>query len=273
MSKFFLPFLLGLAILPLPAQTQAKNSTSQTTPRQAGEARSSIGGTKAHRSREVSDLLRATSEARVAVEDRDKDDALFHINHALDNANRLVSANARFIPLYEELDRYSVVGPIVAQRKTGNASPNAVRDVQGTFTSASFDMQQAKDHLTAAKQAVEQGEYRKASAALAAVQDGVVVTSIKADLPLLQARENLILARESADQGDFTEAHAALQAASNALVTYETGGGRHAAEAKTLHGQIDTYNQAIQQNHSDAVSKIDSWWEQMSDWAAEPRRG
>src|SRR5215472_9059667 len=195
MIRFLLPFCLTLTMIPLAAQTtqqnsssqkqSSQNSTSQNSTSQSGAtqtkpaagARSSMGGAKGHRSREVSDLLSATSDARVAVQDENKDDALFHVNHALEISNRLSSGNTangntsneRYIPLYEELDRYSVVGPIVSHRNTNNGKtnttntqrPGVVQNVQGTFTAAMFDTQQAKDHLTVAKQALEQGEYQK----------------------------------------------------------------------------------------------------------------
>jgi hypothetical protein len=220
---------------------------------------------RAQRSREVSDLLNATEEARIAVDSQNKQDAMFHIDHALQNANRLESstksnATAKnggsrdtLVPLYSELDEVSVVGPIMARRngqqpqtqayngtnpqngqnsssQTGqnysnqngqstngqysnqaqsqNQSQNknpaesqnsqngtrrtrgeAVKGVGVEFTVAALDVNEARAHLMAAQQALQQGNFQKADAALAAVQDGLVVATFAGDAPLLREGE------------------------------------------------------------------------------------
>src|SRR6185503_14956085 len=137
--------------------------------------------------------------------------AQFHINHAMENANMILngSPHRRYAQLYDELDRYSVLGPIMAQRNsnsgrssnTSDASHVAttthttVRNVEGEYTSVALDVEAARDHLNMASQALQQGNFQKADEALQAVQDSVVVTTVAADLPLLRARENLALAR------------------------------------------------------------------------------
>jgi hypothetical protein len=151
-----------------------------------------------------------------------------------------------------------------------NRNQIATAPTSGEYTSVALDVQAAKDHLEAAQKAVNQGEFGKADAALAAVQDGVVVTSVAADLPLLKARENTVLAREAADRGHYNEAEAALRAASAALDQYANGQNSHAADARTLQSEIDSYNQTIQTKHDDASTKIEDWWDRMTDWVAMP---
>jgi len=237
---------------------------------------------KTRRSKEVGDLLDATNEARVAVQADNLEDAQFHINHAMENANMILngSPHRRYAQLYDELDRYSVLGPIMAQRNsnsgrssdTSDASHVAttthttVRNVEGEYTSVALDVQAARDHLNMASQALQQGNFQKADEALQAVQDSVVVTTVAADLPLLRARENLALARESAQDGHFGETQAALRAASRALAEYAGNSGPHANDARSTRSQIDNFSQSLQQNHTDAVSKIDQWWDQTTDW-------
>ena len=107
---------------------------------------------------------------------------------------------------------------------------------------------------------------RHLDAAPRAVQNGVVVASIEAQLPLLRARESLMLARESAQIRDFAETHAALEGASQALSNYANHSSRHADEVRMLKSQIDRYDQSIGQNHKDAVQTIDHWWDQTASW-------
>jgi hypothetical protein len=189
--------------------------------------------------------------------------------------------------LYQELERYSVIGPIMSERNRQQNTPNpsnsahgpanatartgtAVRKVTGEYTSVALDIRAAKDHLNAAKEALNNGDFEKADAALTAVQNGLVVETVAGDLPLLRARENLILARESANRANYTETHTALRAASDALMNYAQNNPQHASDVRMLRSEIDQYNQSIQQNHSDAVSKIDSWWDQTTGWVRPP---
>ena len=237
---------------------------------------------KTRRSKEVGDLLDATNQARVAVQANNLEDAQFHIDHAMENANMILngSPHQRYAQLYDELDRYSVLGPIMTQRNnntTRNSTSSdashvsttphtTVRNVEGEYTSVALDVQAARDHLNMASQALQQGNFQKADQALQAVQDSVVVTTVAADLPLLRARENLALARESAEDGHFGETRAALQAASRALAEYAGTSGPHANDARATQSQIVNFSQSLQQDHTDAVSKIDQWWDQTTDW-------
>ncbi len=150
---------------------------------------------------------------------------------------------------------------IAGSTANNNSSDEAVRQVAGQFTSVALDVQGADEHLLAAKQALQAGNFQKADEALRAVQDGVVATSVEADFPLLRARENLMLARESAEDANFGEAHAALEGASRALASYATSSSTHANDARMLKSQIDRYDQSIRQNHNGAVQKIEGWWD------------
>lgn len=319
MMKIVLPFGMALAMVAVQAQTpnqktpnggytHAPSTQNTSSAQQTLPARNrNMTSARARLSNEVGDLLNATQEARVALESQNKKDAEFHIDHALQQANmiRSTSPNRHFVQLYDELDSYSVLAPIMSQRaaaRAGNAPANqqaannqqsannqssdashiansttannnntkapdeAIREVAGQFTSVALDVKGADEHLMAAKQALQAGNYQKADEALRAVQDGVVVTSVEADFPLLRARENLMLARESAQNGNYEEAHAALEGASRALANYAMTSGRHANDARMLKSQIDSYDQSIRQNHNDAVQKIENWWDQTAGW-------
>ena len=181
--------LVPLAVATLALSVQAQTST------QSNGATQKVKSSRALRSEEVGDLLNATNEARIAIESRNNQDALFHVDHALENAARLESdtKSSRFVPLYQELDRYTVLAPIMTEKNrtsnpsTGSQGSNttakatqtpttAIQQVTGEFTSVGLDIQAAKEHLEAAKLAIQQKHFTKADEALAAVQDGVVVT-------------------------------------------------------------------------------------------------
>ena len=275
--------LFTLSVITLVISAQAQTKPRSQSNQNSGKAHSA----QALRSEEVGDLLNATNEARIAIESRNNQDALFHIEHALQNAARLESStkNGRLVPLYQELDRYTVLAPIMTEKnrtsttsagsqganttaKTTRTPNPTIQQVAGQFTSVGLDIQAAKEHLDAAKLAIQQKDFAKADEALAAVQNGVVVTSVASDLPLVRARENMVLARDAASRGNYKDAHAALTAASQALDKYASNQGIHSADARTVKSQIDTFNQSIEQNHADAESKIDSWWDRAADWTA-----
>ena len=244
MLRLLFPLSVALAIVPLQAQTKSPSTS------------------KARLSNEASDMLNATGEARAGIQARDKQDAIFHIDHALALATVLVASNRQFISLYDEWENYSVIGPLMRNRN--------VQDASAAYTSVALNAQADKTQLEAAQQAVNKGQFQKADAALAAIQDGVVVTTVAGDLPLLRARENMVLARRASDREHYNEAHAALQASTNALSEYANGQGPHSADALALRSEIDTYNQNIEQTHADASTKIEEWWDRMTDWVEMP---
>jgi hypothetical protein len=81
MIKIILPLSIAAVMIPLQAQNPTKDSTTGAAQNSNAEHKA-----KVHQSHEVSDLLQATSQARAAVSTRDKEDAMFHIEHALENA-------------------------------------------------------------------------------------------------------------------------------------------------------------------------------------------
>jgi len=233
---------------------------------------------KAQASDSAYEILNEADRAQQAIHSNDPQAAKQDVNKALNLAAEIGnSAQNGIIPLYTELGEYTLVGQNQHKAQTSsNAGQNnqptakqptvAVRKVSGDFTAVTVNVNMAKEHLQAAKQALDKGDTKAADHALAAVQDSVVEESIATDLPLVRARENLMLSRAAVNRGEYREAHAALQAASNALASYAQATGSHVNEAKQLRSEIDNYNASIQQNHADASSKIESWWNQITDW-------
>jgi hypothetical protein len=263
---------------------------SQTTPAQTQTSSSRQGSTnqRANLSILASNVLTDTDQARRAIASNDKDTALQKVNHALDVVNMIQSASgaeAQVVPIYTELQQVAIIGPIEAAkaRKEGQAggtrrsntqsNPNttesrqtettpAVQEVKARYTSVSLDMGMAKDHLMAAKGALEKGSLEEADAALAAVQNGVVLTAVESDLPLLKARQNLILAKALAQQG--RDPSGPLKVAADALAEYAAiSSDPHASEASKLRNEIEA-NLA-----SATTDKIDSWWTQTASWMSQ----
>ena len=315
--------LLGLTYGPAPARAQkttpsASNQSQSQNPdyqkRQlsgtssTGQGRNATGlqSATARQSEEASDLLSATDQARNAILNYDKQDALEHVNHALAKAQEIMQQKpGRMVPIYDELSRYSVIGPVMQSRNRGyegenqeysqqnnstgasqqaqkqtqqqsvarnDERPVGVQDVVGNFTSVDLDIRLAQDHLTAAKQALEKGDFGGADAALKAVQDGVDVASVSVDLPLARARENLILARESAMSGDQRETKVALRDAARSLREYARFGGSHSSQASALCTQIENAsNSASQTSTTSSATQIENWWNQLASWTQNAR--
>lgn len=272
-------------------QSPNQNGTQNPTPGAgAGQQPNARGmrSVQARNSEAAVDLLSATRQARNALGDYDKEDAMTHIDHALAKANQITQqGTGHFVQIYSELSRYSVIEPVLRSRAQQGEQPNAqqqgqlnanpeqteetpvgVQQVEGAFTSVDLDVIAARDHLRAAKTALENGDYQKADAALKAVEDGVDVASVSADLPLVRARENLMLAHESASQGDSREVRAALKEASAALTNYINMGGSHSSQARTLCSQIQNFRASGSQGQGvqNSAAQIATWWSQVASW-------
>lgn len=243
---------------------------------------------RARLSNEVSLLLYDTSQARAAAKSNELQQATQDVKRALQADSQIASqrANHKLVPLYSELDEYSVIGPIAASRSADNNSTNqngaaqtnnqtanqnrpealAVRQVTGQYTAAELDPALARTHLQAAQQALANGNVQVANEALKGVEDSVILVSVGSDLPLVRARDNLVLARMDARHGQYQKAHLDLQAACRALTAYANSGGAFSGQAQTLRSQIQNYNRNIQNDHAQAAGNIESWWNQTAGW-------
>lgn len=303
MHRTLLSFGVALTMIASQHLSAASNDSQQQQQHQISQSdKSSSQSARSDLSNDVDQMLNCTNQASQALQAQNKDKALKHINDALDSLNKVdqSGSNQRYVPLYTELDRYSVLAPIMASRNqqgaaasgnsatanadntssasksnpnegsNGSASPAqqqahpTVANVTGQFTSVLVDTQTAKNNLQSAKQALQQGNTNSARQALLRVQDSVIVTSFAADLPLLRARENLVLARAAASSGDYQEAQAALKSAGKALGNYASVSSNHSSDAKDLESQIQSYQ--VASNKSDASSKINSWWSETASW-------
>ena len=273
------------------------NTNSYNHNKDSGSQNNDRQNMRSNASRDIGSVLNEVNQARRDVKSQNRQQALHEVNTALNTLQNTRNSNQRYIPLYTEVDEYSVMGPIMASRNgnrinsgtsnnsatnnsrasnSGNANgkqgqsangserPVAVQDVAGQFTSVVVDKQMIQTHLQKAKQALQNSDYKAADEALAAAQDSVDVASVASDLPLLRARENLVLAKAAANSGDYQEARSALKSACSALRNYASTNSAHAQDAKHLESQINNYQ--MSSDHSNASSQIQSWWDETAGW-------
>ncbi len=265
MIRTIIPFFVVSAAVAFAAVSQTAN-----------QPRTDMQNPKAKLSGDVTELLTSTSLARKAIARHEQQQAANDIQQALTASSDIASRRSGgFVPLYTELERMSVLWPILRQAGSGtngtsvtNGQTRAVgvHEVVGDYTSVALDDTAARAHLQAAQQALNKNDWKTADQDLQAVEGSVIVESVAADMPLLRARENMVLARDSAKAGHYRQAQAQLRAASRALASYEQTSISHRQQAEQLKSEIDSYAQSMSTNHSDAPSRIESWWNQTTDW-------
>lgn len=215
-------------------------------------------------------MLDQTNNAREAIKDQNKAAALRDVEQARTELRDIqAKANgATTIPVYQEFVSVSILNPVQAEHAARRRAHNeaTVHQVAGDYTDVAVNTTVAQKNLEAAKQALNEGNLKLADEALADVQEGVSIEEVEANMPLARARENLILARAAAEKGRYGEAHAALASASRALSSYINQNGQHVDQARSLKQQIDSYDQNLQQNHTNIVSEINQWWNTTSGW-------
>lgn len=182
--------------------------------------------------------------------------------------------SADLIPIYDELDKVDLVGPLarakqeVAKSKEGvGPGRPVVQAAAFEFTSADLDVPTAKTGLLLARTALSKGKNDEADAALGTVLGAVVFNYEVMDLPLVRAADNLKLAELELAEGNHDEAKTALAAASDALKQYEQiAGDSRSMEAKKLHKEIDELAEHLEQNPDQAKDKVAHWWDRLTHW-------
>jgi hypothetical protein len=206
--------------------------------------------------------------ARQAIARHDKAAAANAVNEAIGFSDKLGSRATA--PIYSELSSVSIVGPIeAAKANTGApAGPPAVKAVAGGYTRIVLDANLARARLLAAKAELASGDLARADADLRAIQNGVVLESVSANLPLVRARENLNLAKTSAQSGNTAAAKSQMQAAQKALADFArlSPASPHASQAQTLANQIASAAQSADATHPISTAQLDQWWTQIADW-------
>lgn len=228
-------------------------------------------------------MIDETNRARQAIKNGDEQAAIQHLNRAEADLRQVESRakGSTLVPLYHEFVGVSILSPVESEhnarnqahpanartKNTSKQPPAVVHEVSGVYGEALVSTKVAKDSLAAAKQALAIHDLQDADAALADVQEGIKVQQTKGDIPIAEVRENLVIARAAVRNNKYKEAEAALKAAAKALDGVIEANDPHANEARQLQQEINSYAQKLQQNHTDAVTKINAWWNQTADWS------
>ena len=246
-------------------------------------------------------LLRHVDKARSAIQAKNKDDALNQVNQGLTlvkvieqaipeyTVNATIKAGSveyvdtdqvkdLIVPIFDELGRVSVLGPIKAAKKDVTKKDAAkepkdtdisvIEAVEQDETQVWLNVALAKSSLLTAEKALMDDKLEAADLDLTVLQaQGVTLVFDEAELPLVAARENLMLARVRLDEQHLQEARAALQEAATMLTAYEKTAQEPAAKkAQGLREEMSVLSQTIEQDQTGATDKIDQWWDQLAHW-------
>ncbi len=225
----------------------------------------------------ASRMLERTVQARAALDKGDRAAARHDVEEALQNVTAMEIARPKaaqpfMVTLYTESVEIAVAqpqqpgAPGAGQGAANRSQEVPVQQVTGESTRVAVDVTQAKQHLTAAKNAIDAGDLGVARESLAAVDTDLKAESAVGDLPLIKARENLRLALDDVRQQQFSDAVAPLRAASAGLGEYGQSHEPHAKDAAKLRSQVDALAGSIEQDHSRAEPKIAEWWREITWW-------
>jgi hypothetical protein len=229
-----------------------------------------------------SQLLQDADHADEALQKNDDAAAKTDVDDALDVRAKLAQdaradGASMLVPLYTDLDDteyLSAIGKKNAPNGTTTATatsagatsqPMTVKSNVGQVTYLAIDLDASKRRLDAAKMAIRNKNDQAAEDSLAAIGSNLIALSVSTDLPLLTAREDLALARTALQKKNNQAAQTDLRQASQALTAYAAS-GPHAADARTLAGEIDTG----MGSPATSTQTVDSWWTRVKDWFAHP---
>lgn len=264
------------------AQQEQQMQTRSAVPQQQKQAGQPMTSSKADLSADLINVLQQTDEAKQAVRDRNKQLALTNINEALshlDQASTIARSEnlGSTVPIFAEFGTTAVIGPIQpAKAQTGQ--PGAaqqpltdeerqyqtpvVRDIEAEYTDLAINLDTARTHLEAARDALQKNDFATADSALTAVQSGVMVRQAETDMPLVRARLNLALAEQHINQGNYDQARAPLQEASDALAAYS---GQHTREVTQIQSDLTSLLENYDQARPQAAERVHRMWNQVAE--------
>jgi hypothetical protein len=189
------------------------------------------------------------------------------------------TVRSSIVPVYTELERWTLVGPIAKAKNQGTTktsegndgvqqiSDPIVRSVQLSTASVELDAALARRSLQTAKEELQSNSPENADQALASIQRGVYLSYAATNMPLVKAHENLVLARAYATQGQTQEAQATLQAAKNALEVYQRDvGPSRSKDIESVKREIDQLTNSVRKNDGQVAQQLQSVEEKVTSW-------
>ena len=170
------------------------------------------------------------------------------------------------IPIFDELDKVSLVAPLRQAKAEGKTPAEAVVADELREMRVSLDLGMAKGGLDLAGIKLENDDIEGAEQALAAVMGSLHFSLLEVDLPLDRARENLMLAKAAIEEGDKIEARAVLAEAGRELNAYAKGTGETdnkeisqlREEMKALDGKLEAGKES-----KGFAATIEGWWDRI----------
>ncbi len=217
--------------------------------------------------------LQETRLAQQAVSIQEPGAALQHVRQARSMLAEIrksaqPSAEPLLVPISAQVDSTSTYTP-VKRSKSGEMTASrmkrrtSVREVEGDITTDQLNVTLASAHLDAAEDALERNDPVAAGSALAAVNNDVVRTETRADMPLMKLRENLELARARFLEGKNKAAATPLRSAAEALAEFRGGSPAvHPGEIDTMRTEIEAAERDARHGHAIDTSRLDFWLNQ-----------
>ncbi|MBV9503602.1 MAG: YfdX family protein [Acidobacteriia bacterium] len=270
----------------------AKQDTAKQDAAKQDAAKQDVAKQKVDRSDLASTVLQDTGHARTALKNSDQTGAAQNVKDALAVIGQLQKgnpaggnsgSNSNMVPIYDEWKQVSIVKPLTTAKQSQDApaiqsagslnreAPESahqqVSEAAGHYTNVSLDLNMAQNRLQAAQSAISEGNVTAADASLKALQDGLTMVTVPANLPLLEARQNLALADNLVRDGRYDGASAALNAAAKALADYAAAQPAKAEPVNAARQEMTSSASSINQNVAEMDSRIHSWWNLVTDWA------
>ncbi len=234
-------------------------------------------------------LLGYVSEARVILNDKQKNAAIIYIDEALREIQNI--SNTReylemsgvqfgrilygkdsnyYIPISD--DTYAMRtyanGPFWSSDKA-----TAVRDVELVTFDIAIIPEKATLHLQEAKKKLETSDYKAASNELQQLLEESVHEVKSETQPFIKLRDNIYLTRILIRQQNYDGARYTLKYAKSALDEYEKSvtDDNLRTNVKNLRTEIESLDKTIKSKDptlvQQSVAKIDKWWNDMKSWA------
>jgi hypothetical protein len=219
-------------------------------------------------------VVAQTELARQAARSHDQAAALDHVRQAESLAAEIQKQTADrpqpvLIPVAQEKETTTTYTD-VKRRKSGEMDPTRLKkhthigDVEQQTTAEELNVNNAVQHLRAARADLEGMDWMTAETNLSGAVRLVHTESADREMPLLRVERNLTLARTRLLDKKYSAAVAPLREAEQALSDYERQGSGPATQAAEMRQSIEAMAGHIRQNAS--VEKIDAWLHTLEQW-------